>query len=117
MHVANGLSIAEKVEHQRRGDVVRQVTKYAQRLASLLGHFGEVHRHGILLVNGQLVFQLRVVCQTGRQIAVQLNHRHAVHARADRLGQCAQAGTDFNDRFARHWVNGGNNAIDDKLIG
>ena len=105
------------MEHQRRRNIVRQVTKYAQRLASFLGQFGEIHRHGVLLVDGQLVFQPRMVLQPGGQIAVQFDHRHAIHACADRLGQGAEAGADLDHRFARLRVNGGDNAIDDKLIG
>lgn len=42
------------MEHERRGDVVRQVAEYTQRLSHRLCQFAEVHGHGILLINRQL---------------------------------------------------------------
>ena len=117
MHVADCLSIAEKVEHQRRRNIVRQVTKYAQRLARFLGQFGEIHRHGVLLVDGQLVFQPRMVLQPGGQISVSsITVMRSMRAPTGSV-RAREAGADLDHRFARLRVNGGDNAIDDKLIG
>ena len=74
------------MEHERRGDVVRQVTEHAQRLTQLLGQLAKVHGHGVLLINGQLRPQERVSLQTRREIAVELDNGHFVKTFANRLG-------------------------------
>ncbi|MNR31795.1 hypothetical protein D3C85_1493310 [compost metagenome] len=104
------------MEHQRRGDVVRQVAEHAQRLAQFLGQLSKVHGHGVLLINCQLWPQERVRLQTRSQVAVQLDNRHFVEALTHWLSQCRKARTDFDHRLAFLWINSGNDAFNNELI-
>ena len=61
--------------------------------------------------------QLAVAAQALRQVTVELDHRQAPEALHQRLGQCRQAGADFNHGLTGLRVDGIDNGLDDAAIG
>ncbi len=111
VHVADDADVFGEMEEQRRRDVVGQVADQAQIAADA----GEVESQGITFVDGHACRRVLLV-QAGDQVAVDFDDVQMIEARQQRLGNCPEAGADFDDRVAALRIDGGDDGIDDAAV-
>ncbi len=81
MHVVDRVAALEQVEHQRRGNVVRQVADDAQAAAALVSKRCKIELERVGLVNDDARVASELLSQERRQVAIDL----------DEIERCAAA--------------------------
>ena len=114
-HVVDRRSVVERVEQDRRGQVVGQVADQPQR-ACVAGQRGEVDLQHVAVDHRQGAVRLRGLRQREDQIAVELDHGQFAVAVEQRKGDRALAGTDLDQAVARLRIHRQHDAVDDAAV-
>ena len=102
--------MVQRVEQDRRGDVVGQVADQADRRTG--GQRGEVHLQHVAVDDAQLAHACGHGRQRADQVAVELDHGQRAVAAQQWQGDRALAGADLDQAFARCQVHGLDDALD-----
>jgi hypothetical protein len=98
VHVADDRGMVERVEQDRRGDVVRQVADQTDRCA--FRQCGEIHHQHVGFDDAKHAVLRRFGVQARNQVAVDLDRGERPDAIEQRPGQRALPGSDLDDAFA-----------------
>ena len=120
VHVSNRLGMVERMEQDRAGQVVGQVSDQPDAGAiapQLTRQLAEVHLQDITRDQTQIAaLRLGGVRERLQQIAVELDRGERAMPREQRQGQRALAGADLDEVLARLGVDRQNDPIDDAAL-
>ena len=115
MHVADVAGIGGEAEQQRRRDVVGQVADHAQ----VVSQRRKIEFEHVAFMDDQAFRRIQSV-QPGDEVAVDFDNLQAVQTSEQRIGQCTEPGTDFNQVVAPPWHDhrddAGNDAVVDQKV-
>ena len=95
-----------------RGDVVGQITHHTQGLPSSSGECVKVDLQDI----GFNDLQALLLAQSCGQVAIKFNHGERLASRQQRARHRTQARPDLDHRLTGAWVDGINDALDDRPV-